>query len=141
MYIFILNARLLPRMKEQTEIRTLKQGRYIIIDDEPSTIVNLEKSKPGKHGSAKARIDAIGVFDGQKRSIVQPVSAKVYVPIVERKGAQILSVLGNVAQLMDLNDYSTFEIEIPQEHMGKLEAGKDVTYLESMGKRKLDIKS
>jgi translation initiation factor 5A len=139
-YIFILNARLLPRMKEQTEIRTLKQGRYIIIDDEPSTIVNLEKSKPGKHGSAKARIDAIGVFDGQKRSIVQPVSAKVYVPIVERKGAQILSVLGNVAQLMDLNDYSTFEIEIPQEHMGKLEAGKDVTYLESMGKRKLDIK-
>jgi len=139
-YIFILNARLLPRMKEQTEIRTLKQGRYIIIDDEPSTIVNLEKSKPGKHGSAKARIDAIGVFDGQKRSIVQPVSAKVYVPIVERKGAQILSVLGNVAQLMDLNDYSTFEIEIPHEHMGKLEAGKDVTYLESMGKRKLDIK-
>ena len=128
-------------MKEQTEIRTLKQGRYIIIDDEPSTIVNLEKSKPGKHGSAKARIDAIGVFDGQKRSIVQPVSAKVYVPIVERKGAQILSVLGNVAQLMDLNDYSTFEIEIPQEYMGKLEAGKDIVYLESMGKRKLDIKS
>jgi translation initiation factor 5A len=127
-------------MKEQTEIRTLKVGRYIIIDDEPSTIVNLEKSKPGKHGSAKARIDAIGVFDGQKRSIVSPVSAKIYVPIVERKGAQILSVLGNVAQLMDLNDYSTFEIEIPQEHVGKLEAGKDVTYLESMGKRKLDIK-
>jgi translation initiation factor 5A len=139
-YTFIFNARLLPRMKEQTEIRTLKVGRYIIIDDEPSTIVNLEKSKPGKHGSAKARIDAIGVFDGQKRSIVSPVSAKIYVPIVERKAAQILSVMGNVAQLMDLSDYSTFDIEIPQEHMGKLEAGKDVTYLESMGKRKLDIK-
>jgi translation initiation factor 5A len=127
-------------MKEQTEIRTLKVGRYIIIDDEPSTIVSLATSKPGKHGSAKARIDAIGVFDGQKRSIVQPVSAKIYVPIVERKGAQVLSVMGNVAQLMDLNDYSTFEIEIPSEHMDKLEAGKDVTYLESMGKRKLDIK-
>jgi translation initiation factor 5A len=128
-------------MKEQTEIRTLKVGRYIIIDDEPSTIVSLATSKPGKHGSAKARIDAIGVFDGQKRSIVQPVSAKIYVPIVERKGAQVLSVMGNVAQLMDLNDYSTFEIEIPSEHVDKLEAGKDVTYLESMGKRKLDIKS
>jgi translation initiation factor 5A len=127
-------------MKEQTEIRTLKVGRYIIIDDEPSTIVSLATSKPGKHGSAKARIDAIGVFDGQKRSIVQPVSAKIYVPIVERKGAQVLSVMGSVAQLMDLNDYSTFEIEIPSEHMDKLEAGKDVTYLESMGKRKLDIK-
>jgi len=128
-------------MKEQTEIRTLKVGRYIIIDDEPSTIVNLATSKPGKHGSAKARIDAIGVFDGQKRSIVQPVSAKIYVPTVERKGAQVLSVMGNVAQLMDLNDYSTFEIEILPEYIDKLEAGKDVTYLESMGKRKLDIKS
>jgi translation initiation factor 5A len=128
-------------MKEQTEIRTLKVGRYIIIDDEPSTIVSLATSKPGKHGSAKARIDAIGIFDGQKRSIVQPVSAKIYVPIVERKGAQVLSVMGKVAQLMDLNDYSTFEIEIPQEYENKLEAGKDVTYLESMGKRKLDVKS
>jgi translation initiation factor 5A len=128
-------------MKEQTEIRTLKVGRYIIIDDEPSTIVSLATSKPGKHGSAKARIDAIGIFDGQKRSIVQPVSAKIYVPIVERKGAQVLSAMGKVAQLMDLNDYSTFEIEIPQEYENKLEAGKDVTYLESMGKRKLDVRS
>jgi len=127
-------------MKEQTEIRTLKVGRYVIIDDEPSTIVSLATSKPGKHGSAKARIDAIGVFDGQKRSIVQPVSAKVYVPIVERKGAQVLSVMGSVAQLMDLNDYSTFEIEIPPEYKDKMQAGTDVTYLESMGKRKLDIK-
>jgi translation initiation factor 5A len=128
-------------MKEQTEIRTLKVGRYIIIDDEPSTIVSLATSKPGKHGSAKARIDAVGIFDGQKRSIVQPVSAKIYVPIVERKGAQVLSIMGKVAQLMDLNDYSTFEIEIPLEYVDKLEAGKDVTYLESMGKRKLDVKS
>ncbi|MDD1721724.1 MAG: translation initiation factor IF-5A [Euryarchaeota archaeon] len=127
-------------MKEQTEIRTLKVGRYIIIDNEPCTIISLTTSKPGKHGSAKARIDAIGVFDGQKRSIVQPVSAKIYVPIVERKGGQVLSVMGNVAQLMDLNDYSTFEIEIPPGYADKVTEGKEVTYLESMGKRKLDIK-
>jgi len=127
-------------MKEQTEVRTLKVGRYLVIDDEPCTIINLAVSKPGKHGSAKARIDAVGIFDGQKRSIVQPVSAKIYVPIVERKGAQVLSVVGNIAQLMDLNDYSTFEIEIPAGYIDRVEAGKDVTYLESMGKRKLDFK-
>jgi translation initiation factor 5A len=127
-------------MKEQTEIRTLKVGRYIIIDNEPCTIISLTTSKPGKHGSAKARIDAIGIFDGQKRSIVQPVSAKIYVPIVERKGGQVLSVMGNIAQIMDLNDYSTFEIEIPPEYADKVKEGNEVTYLESMGKRKLDIK-
>ncbi len=127
-------------MKEQTEIRTLKVGRYIIIDNEPCTIISLTTSKPGKHGSAKARIDAIGIFDGQKRSIVQPVSAKIYVPIVERKGGQVLSVMGNVAQIMDLNDYSTFEIEVPPGHENKIKEGNEVTYLESMGKRKLDMR-
>ena len=127
-------------MKEQTEIRTLKVGRYVVIDDEPCVIIGIATSKPGKHGSAKARVDAIGIFDGQKRSIVQPVSAKIYVPIVERKGAQIIAIMGKTAQLMDLNDYSTFEIEIPEEHANRIESGKEITYLESMGKRKLDLK-
>jgi len=80
-------------MKQQTEIKTLKEGKFVIIDDEPCTIVSVQHSKPGKHGAAKARIDAIGLFDGQKRSIVQPVDAKVYVPIVERKTAQVLAIL------------------------------------------------
>jgi translation initiation factor 5A len=127
-------------MKGQTEIRTLKVGRYVVIDDEPCVIIGIATSKPGKHGSAKARVDAIGIFDGQKRSIVQPVSAKIYVPIVERKGAQIIAIMGKTAQLMDLNDYSTFEIEIPEEHADRIESGKEITYLESMGKRKLDLK-
>ena len=127
-------------MKEQTEIRTLKVGRYVVIDDEPCVIIGIATSKPGKHGSAKARVDAIGIFDGQKRSIVQPVNAKIYVPIVERKGAQIIAIMGKTVQLMDLNDYSTFEIEIPEEHADRIESGKEITYLESMGKRKLDLK-
>jgi len=67
-------------MKEQVETRELKEGRYVIIDDEPCVIKSIAKSKPGKHGAAKARVDAIGIFDGQKRSTVQPVTAKVYVP-------------------------------------------------------------
>ena len=66
-------------MKELSEIRNLKVNRYIIIDDEPCKIVSISTSKPGKHGEAKARIEAIGVFDGQKRSIVKPVKHKVHV--------------------------------------------------------------
>ena len=49
-------------MKELSEIRTLKVNRYIIIDDEPCKIVSISTSKPGKHGEAKARIEAIGVL-------------------------------------------------------------------------------
>jgi len=124
-------------MKVQAEIRQLKEGSYIVIDDEPCEIVGISISKPGKHGAAKARIDAVGIFDGQKRSIVQPVTAKVYVPIVERKRAQVISVVGNTAQLMDLETYETFELHVPDELKDKVEPGKEIVYLESLGKRKI----
>jgi len=125
-------------MRQQVEVRQLREGGYVIIDDEPCEILSISVSKPGKHGAAKARIDAMGIFDSQKRSIVQPVTAKIYVPIVERKRAQIISVTGNVAQLMDMETYETFELEIPNELKDKMEPGKEVMYLESLGKRKIE---
>jgi translation initiation factor 5A len=127
-------------MKQQSEIKSLKEGKFVIIDDEPCTIVAVQHSKPGKHGAAKARIDAIGLFDGSKRSIVQPVDAKIYVPIVERKTAQVLSVAGSTAQLMDTSDYSTFELAIPEEYANKVTPGIEVPYLTSMGKTKFTIR-
>ncbi|MFZ1896764.1 translation initiation factor IF-5A [Methanoregula sp.] len=125
-------------MKEQTEIGKIKEGRYIVVEDEPCKVVGLATSKPGKHGAAKARIDAVGIFDGVKRSIVQPVSAKAYIPVVERKSGQVISIAGDMAQLMDMKDYSNFEITIPADKKGQLEVGKEIMYIESMGKRKLD---
>lgn len=126
-------------MKEQTEIGKLKEGRYMVIDDEPCKILGISISKPGKHGAAKARIDAVGLFDGVKRSIVQPVSAKTYVPIVERKSGQVITISGNIATLMDMKDFTNFEIEIPPDKSDKIEVGKEVPYIEALGKRKLDI--
>ena len=122
-------------MKTQAEVRQLKEGGYVVIDDEPCEIVSMSVSKPGKHGAAKARIDAIGIFDKQKRSIVQPVTAKIYIPIVERKRAQVISVVNQVAQLMDLETYETFELTVPEGM--ELEPGKEIVYIESMGKRKI----
>jgi translation initiation factor 5A len=127
-------------MKQQTEVKSLKEGKFVIIDDEPCSIVAVQHSKPGKHGAAKARVDAIGLFDGSKRSIVQPVDAKIYVPIVERKTAQVLSVAGSIAQLMDTSDYSTFELAIPEELADKVTPGIEVPYLQAMGKTKFTIR-
>ncbi len=125
-------------MKEQTEVGKLKEGRYVVVDDEPCKILSISISKPGKHGAAKSRMDCMGLFDGVKRSIVQPVSAKAYVPVVERKSAQVLSIAGTTAQMMDMKDFTNFEIEIPPEKQGEIESGKEIMYVESMGKRKLD---
>lgn len=124
-------------MKEVAEVRELKVNRYVIIDGEPCKIVSITTSKPGKHGEAKARIEAIGVFDGQKRSIVHPVKHKVQVPIIDKRSAQVISVMGSTVQLMDMETYDTFEMPIPEEFMGKLETGKEIQYIEALGKRKI----
>jgi len=125
-------------MKELAEVRTLKVNRYVIVDDEPCKIVSISTSKPGKHGEAKARIEAIGVFDGQKRSVVHPVKHKVHVPLIDKRKAQILSLMGDdVVQLMDLETYETFEMPIPDEYKGKLEPGAELMYLEALGKKKI----
>lgn len=124
-------------MKELAEVRTLKVNRYVIIDDEPCRIVSLSTSKPGKHGEAKARIEAIGVFDGQKRSIVHPVKHKVQVPMIDKRSAQVLALMGNIVQLMDLETYETFEMPIPDEFKGQLTPGKEIQYLQALGKKKI----
>ena len=48
-------------MKQLAEVRTLRVNRYMIIDEEPCKIMSITTSKPGKHGEAKARIEAIGI--------------------------------------------------------------------------------
>lgn len=127
-------------MKEQVEVRELKEGRYVIIDDEPCIIKAISHSKPGKHGSAKARVDAIGIFDGQKRSVVNPVTAKTYVPTVERRTGQVLSISEKSVQLMDMGTYETLDVPITAEDKPKLEQGKEVPYLNVMGRTKLDLR-
>lgn len=126
-------------MKEQTEIGKLREGRYMIIEDEPCKILGISISKPGKHGAAKARIDAVGLFDGVKRSIVQPVSARAYIPIVERKSGQVITVSGTTVTLMDMKDFTNFEMEVPEEKISEMEIGSEIPYIESLGKKKLDI--
>ncbi len=129
-------------MKELTEVRTLKEGRYVVIDEEPCTILSITTSKPGKHGAAKARVEAMGVFDTQKRTAIQPVTAKIYVPVIERKNGQVLSISDDMAQLMDMEDYSTIELKMPAELMekGRIEPGKEVSFLHYEGRYKIDMK-
>ncbi len=122
---------------QEAEVRELKVGRYMLVDDSPCKIMDITTSKPGKHGEAKARIVAIGIFDNQKRSVVFPVKHKVKVPIIEKKNAQVLSVANKEAQLMDSETYETFLISLSDEELDKVKAGTEVSYWEAMGVRKI----
>ncbi|MCI4327263.1 MAG: translation initiation factor IF-5A [Thermoplasmata archaeon] len=121
----------------QQEVRELKEGRYILLEEEPCRILSIQTSKPGKHGEAKARIDAIGLFDGSKRSVVFPVKHKVLVPLIGKKQAQVLSLTDVEVQLMDMENYETFSLPIEAELKGQLTPGTEVQYLDAMGKRRI----
>jgi translation initiation factor 5A len=119
------------------EVKTLKVGKYVVLDGEASKIVSIQTSSPGKHGAAKARVDAIGIFDNQKRGLVKPVDAKIEVPIIDKRTAQVLAIMGSDIQLMDLETYETFEVPIPDDMRDDLIEGAEVGYIVAMGNKKL----
>lgn len=121
------------------KVGELKDGSYAIINGEPSQIVQIQKSKPGKHGSAKFRCTAISIFDGRKQSFVSSTGANIQVPIVDKRSGQVLSVTPGSVQIMDLENYETMDISTPndEELASKLEAGKDVEYWIIMDRYKI----
>ncbi len=123
-------------MSKPTDVGSLKIGHYVIIDGEPCKIVEYEKSKPGKHGAAKARIVAMSAFTDQKKNLISPVDAKVEVPIIDKRTGQIISISGNTVQLMDMENYQTFETPMPEDTglKGSLSAGAEVEYWSVLGR-------
>ena len=71
--------------KKVVTVGSLRVGGYVVIDNAPCVIKDIQISKPGKHGSTKARVEAMGVFDDKKRIFISPTSDKIDVPIVEKK--------------------------------------------------------
>ncbi len=126
-------------MSKPVDLGSVKEGSYIIIDGEPCRIVEYDKSKPGKHGAAKARVVGIGVFDSVKRSLVSPVSANVEVPMIEKKSGQIVSTSSASVQLMDLETFETIDLPMPsdEEIKSKLASGAEVEYWQVLGRTKI----
>jgi len=127
-------------MTKPVDVGELRVGGYMMIDGEPCKIMDIAKSKPGKHGSAKARIVAIGVFDGQKRQFVKPVDLGAEVPIIDKRTGQVFSVNPSGIQIMDLETYEYIDAPFPNEEdvpKAKLVSGAEVEYWKIMGRVKV----
>jgi len=118
--------------------KELRVGKYVLVEDIPCRVVEIESSKPGKHGAAKMRITAIGIFDGQKKTLLSPGDADVECPIIERKNVMILSVSGNNAQVMDQQTNEVYDLEVPAELLSAVAPGKEAELLEAMGRKKME---
>ena len=119
----------------RVEIRTLKVGRYLCVDDQAYKILSISKSKPGKHGSAKARIECTNLFTGQKISHVGSVTDSINVPMIEKGSAIITHIDGNEVHAMDNKTYEA--MILPVEEGMNLNAGGEILWMEAMGRYKI----
>tara|TARA_B100001765_G_scaffold209010_1_gene168780 strand:- start:1515 stop:1901 length:387 start_codon:yes stop_codon:yes gene_type:complete len=116
----------------RVEIRTLKVGRYVALEDSAYKILSMSKSKPGKHGSAKARLELEDIFTGQKKSHVGTVTDSINVPIIEKGSAIITHMQGSEIHAMDNKTYET--LILPQTSEFNLEPGGEIQWMEAMGR-------
>ena len=119
----------------RVEIRTLKVGRYVAVDDSAYKILSMSKSKPGKHGSAKARLELQDIFNGQKRSHVGTVTDTIYVPVIEKGTAIITHIQGDEVNAMDNKTYENMILPLSSEF--NLERGGEVQWMEPMGRYRI----
>lgn len=119
------------------ELGDLRVGSMLVIDGEPCRIVEISKAKTGKHGSAKAHVVAISILSGAKKTLVAPVDTRVEVPLIDKRVGQVLSISGKSVQIMDMENYETFETEPPRDEqlLSRLAPGKEVEYWVVMGRR------
>lgn len=121
----------------QANATELRPGKYFIFEGVAYVVKNVDTSKTGKHGHAKCRIEAVSIKDGKKIITVMPGHDIVQIPIVEKKSAQVLSVHGDIANLMDSESFETFDIKIPEELQGKIVEGGNALYWIVMGDKML----
>jgi len=119
----------------RVEIRTLKVGRYVALEDSAYKILSMSKSKPGKHGSAKARLELEDIFTGQKRSHVGTVTDTIYVPVIEKGTAIITHIHGDEVYAMDNKTYETMILPLSSEFT--LESGGEIQWMEAMGRYRI----
>lgn len=115
-------------------VTELRPGNHAMIDGTPCAVKSIDISKTGKHGHAKARIEAIGLIDGKKRVLVKPGHERVEVPLIEKRRGQVLS-LNEKASIMDLESYETIEVRIPSELREDLKEGMQVEYWDIEGQK------
>lgn len=120
---------------KQQSAGSLKPGRYVVFDGVAYVVKNIDISKTGKHGSTKCKIEATSLTDNRKVMKIVPSGDNVEVPIIDKKNAQVLSIQGDVASVMDMETYETFDLSIPDELKNDVKEGSQVVYWVILGEK------
>lgn len=120
---------------KQTSVGSLRAGRYIVYDNETYIVKTVQTSKTGKHGHAKCRIEAVGLLNDKKIIKVMPAQDNIETPVIEKNSAQVLAIQDGKANVMDLQSYETFDLDIPEDLKEKIAEGSEIVYWIVLGKK------
>ena len=120
----------------RVEIRTLKVGRYCCVDDKAYKINSISKSKPGKHGSAKARLELVDIFTGQKISHVGSVTDSINVPLIEKGTAMVTHIDGSEVHAMNMKDHTMMILPVDPDI--EVASGQEILWMEALGRYKIE---
>ncbi|MCH1537291.1 MAG: translation initiation factor IF-5A [Candidatus Poseidoniales archaeon] len=120
---------------DRVEIRTLKVGRFCVVDDEAYKILSISKSKPGKHGSAKARLSLESIFTKKKISHVGTVTDSINVPMIEKGTATVTHIDGAEVHAMNDKDFAMMILPLPDPDEGMtITASGKIMWQEALGR-------
>lgn len=111
--------------RERKPVCELREGEYVVIDrDEPPYEITRYRSRNGA-----VDIEAISVFDeGGPRRLRFDATDEIWVPTVERRQGQVVTISENDVQVLDLDTYETFTTRSSQSD--ELSPDDEVEYLE-----------
>ncbi len=93
----------------------LKKGNYFIDEDIVYRVLSNDHSKSGKHGHAKNRINAEGLFSQSHKSFTYPSDTSIDMPEILKKNATITNLGPEFISLMDSETYESFDVRWPDD--------------------------
>ena len=116
---------MVQKVIEATEMRL---GTYVLLDNVAHQVKKMDISKTGKHGHAKVRFEAVSAMTGKKKVGVVPGHDKFEVPMIDKRQAQVLSISGDIASLMDNENFENIDLPISEEMKNSVVEGGTVEY-------------
>ncbi len=124
---------MVAKVIDATEMRV---GTFLLLDGVAHQVKKMDISKTGKHGHSKVRFEAINIFSGKKKVQVVPGHDKFEVPMIDKRNGQVLSVSGNIASVMDNENFENLDLEIGEGVEG-IGEGVEVEYWDIEGEKLL----
>jgi translation initiation factor 5A len=116
------------------EVSTLRVGSYIVHNERPCRITEINVSKTGKHGAAKAVMTMKDIFTGSKHCTTYSTGEKVQAPVIQIKEYTLVDIDDEEMTVMndagDTNTHKTGKHELSRQLeldiLSEFEKGKTI---------------